>query len=365
MDARLNEDEKSEVMACAYSVAVSAVPRTGNVLSDRKDLFRFLRAILGKEGVAIYDRDAQAFWSRRGLDEELSHDAELDIDAVYTLHMVYDSTAQGDRDERRSYWLHSHGLKELGFWDFDILDPSPDLGGRGHELTRALAFSVVEGRLQPGGEANVLVEGHSIRAVPVQDFLTASPRGAQAAWRGSLDEDHTHGHAVVCDAAPSSWWTRTFGGAATRPSQFLSNPMPDEPAIQFSHGATDLMAKRARATVGVFRSVTEELAEFGFPSIVKLGYRVDGGAELEREHLWFMVHGFDADSVDATLMNTPFRIARMRAQQRGRHSLEALSDWAIMTPVGRIDPRQTRALRFVRDNRDRLRELVAGRRQRR
>ena len=40
------------------------------------------------------------------------------------------------------------------------------------------------------------------------------------------------------------------------------------------------------------------------------------------------------DELDATLLNEPHGIARMRAGQRGRHSVEALSDWQIFTPVG-------------------------------
>jgi hypothetical protein len=89
---------------------------------------------------------------------------------------------------------------------------------------------------------------------------------------------------------------------------------------------------------------------------VKLGLRVDGGVEDEREHLWFRVHGFQPDAVDATLVNAPFHIARLKQDDRGIHPLELLSDWVVFTPAGRIDPRQTRTLREIRDHLPELRE---------
>jgi hypothetical protein len=67
--------------------------------------------------------------------------------------------------------------------------------------------------------------------------------------------------------------------------------------------------------------------------------------------------------VDATLVNAPFHIARLREGERGRHPLDLLSDWTIMTPFGAVTPRQSKTLRFIREHRDRLRELAAAARQ--
>ncbi|MBI5545120.1 MAG: DUF2314 domain-containing protein [Deltaproteobacteria bacterium] len=120
------------------------------------------------------------------------------------------------------------------------------------------------------------------------------------------------------------------------------------------------MAARAQKMLSVLRQVSEELAEFEPGVLVKLGYRMDGGGETDREHLWFEVHGFQGDSVDATLTNAPFYIARLQQGARGLHPLELLSDWAVFTPFGRVDPRQTRTLRFIRANRERLREVMVS-----
>ncbi|WP_041453291.1 DUF2314 domain-containing protein [Anaeromyxobacter dehalogenans] len=359
MDGRLTRAEKDAAKACQYAVAITTGSRSGNVLADRKDLLRFLRAIMGDEGVVAVDHQSQAFWSRDGLDDELAHDADLDIDAIYTMHLLYDPDAPADGEDGSGavFWLHSHGLKEIGFWDFDVLQPDPAVHGHAHDLLRALAFGVVEGRLALDGTPMPLADSGQVRAVPARTFLAGTGRD-HADYRSSVDDEHLTGHAVICDPASGGWPPRLLGRGAPRPSRLLRDPVPEEVLIRYSTGATELMARRARETLGVLRGAVEELAEFGFGALVKLGVRVDGGAEDDREHLWFEVHGFQPDAVDATLVNTPFHVAGLKQGDRGVHSLDLLSDWVMFTPAGRIDPRQTRTLRMIREHLPELREAM-------
>jgi uncharacterized protein YegJ (DUF2314 family) len=361
LDPRLNEEEKAAARSAGYALALRVEPRSGNVLADRKDLLRFLHAVMGDEGVAVVDHSAQTFWSRAGLEEELAHDAELDIDAIYTMHLLQDDP--GPDGKGRVFWLHTHGLHEIGFQDFDVLEPAEDLQGHAHDLLRALAFGTVEGNLAPGAAPFHVVVGQPVQAVPARDFLARAPAADHALYRRNLDDGHLDGHVVVCDPAATGLVARLVRGAAPRPSRFLSGPLPGEVLIPFSHAATELLARRARQMLPVFRQLADELGELECPALVKLGYQVDGGGEDDREHLWFQVHGFDGDTVDATLVNAPFHIARLREGERGRHPLDLLSDWTIMTPFGAVTPRQSKTLRFIRENRDRLRELAAAARQ--
>lgn len=87
---------------------------------------------------------------------------------------------------------------------------------------------------------------------------------------------------------------------------------------------------------------------------VKIGYQVDGGSETNREHLWFEVHGVTGGTVDATLLNEPYHIARMRAGERGAHPVDQLSDWVILTPAGTLSPRGLAAVHTLREHREEL-----------
>ena len=79
-------------------------------------------------------------------------------------------------------------------------------------------------------------------------------------------------------------------GAATDPSRSGSpaRPPPGQFVIYVPTSMTELMAERAKATLGVLRAMAAEFAEFEVVTIAKLGYPTrDGG----KEHLWFEVHG--------------------------------------------------------------------------
>lgn len=358
MDPRLTGAERKAARQVGSTVTLSTAARSGNVLRDRKDLLWYLRAVMADDGLAAVDHLSGALWSRDGLDDELAHEAELDIDAIYTLHLVYDEDAAGaaDPDRRQVFWLHSHGLRELGFWDFDILSPAPDFYGRGFDTLRAIAFSIVEENFVRDGEALPLMAQAPVCAVSARRCLDALEADAYPLYRGAVDEDHLKGHGILCDAARSGWWARLRGRDRARPCAFFQQTPPDEVLLHFSSTSTALMATRAKQTIPVLKAIREEFAEFPFPTLVKLGLTTDNGSD--HEHLWFEVHDIGADTVDATLVNQPFAIASLKPGQRGTHALELLSDWTVMTPAGNITPRETRTVRDLRAHKDQLREAL-------
>lgn len=352
-DPMLTREEREQAYLGESTVSVLVEGQRADVLRDRKVLLRFLRAVMADDGVVAVDHTAQRFWPREALDDELSHDADLDIESLYTLHAVTADDDDGDDD--RVVWLHSHGLAEIGLFDFDVLHPSEDLLGRGRDALRAVAFAILEGKvtrntprfrlMQPGGD---------VRFVDVRDFVRRAPRPA-VELRAGAGDDHNKDRAVLCDAG-GGWLARLFGRVT--PSRLLARPAADDMTVPFSTAATDLMGERARGTYLQFRQLVGEFAEFEFPAIVKLGYRIDGGGPDEREHLWFQVNELADDRLDATLESAPFSIQRLRKGQRGWHGIDLLTDWAILTPLGMITPRHTVPARQIRANRDQFRQLM-------
>lgn len=350
-DPRLSKQEKEQIGAYGSSVWVKAEPRAHDVLRDRKVLLRFLNAVMGAHGLFAMDHQAQACWSRSALEDELGHDAALDISSLFTMHVIGD-------DGQNAFWLHSHGLMEIGFSDFDLVEPHPSSYGRGYDSLRALAFAIVEGRLSTdGGPLDLVRPGGSIQLVSARRFLARAPEGQWGRWRESVDDEHLDGHAIVCDPAGRSWFG--FGGKKLSPSRFYAREFPDEGVIQFSNEASELMGERARNTYPAFRALLEELAEFSLPALVKLGYVVDGGGEKDREHLWFEVHACRQQEIEATLVNRPFHIERLRPGDRAVHPVDLISDWTIMSPFGSITPAFGMALREVRSRPQELRRILA------
>lgn len=364
MDPGLTGSEKQVALSGRTSVMLEFHGQRGNVLSDRKLLFRYLRAVMGDDGVAAVDHVAHRFWSRESLDEELGHDAALDIQSIHVLHVITDEVSSNQTchvesgssvhgPSGKQYWLHSHGLAEIGFLDFDILNPSEDLISRGTDLLRAIAFALAEGKVRGSVPTFPLaMPGGIVRFVEVGEFLRKAPK-VLSDMRSGAEDGHNSKRVVLCEPE-GKLLGRWFG--KIKPCKFLSGEVPDEILIMFSDQATALMAERARNTYSVFRGLAQELREFEFPVLAKLGYTVDGGKEDNREHLWFEVHEMGDSKLDATLTNQPYNIARIKQGQRDWHDAALMSDWTILTPLGAINPRSMLPVRTIRAHRDEFRQ---------
>jgi uncharacterized protein YegJ (DUF2314 family) len=338
----LSGAEKARARLGESTIAVRVHAKQASVLRDRKRLLFWLRALMQDDGVLAIDAESWLLWSPAMLADELSHGADLDVEALYTIHAVQDP-----ENPERITWMHTHGLAALGAFDVDILQPTPSVVFNANDVFRALAFAALEGKITPDtARFTLAMPGGHVRLVPVDQFHAQA-----AAWHEYLrvlDETHGPPRAVLCDPAGG-----LFGRWRKRPvpSRFFSQLHSDNLAFAFSTEATALTAERARQTIAVFRALFAEFAGLELTALVKLAYEIDGDP-TSREHLWFEVHGVGEHTIDATLVNAPHRIAAMNAGQRGEYPLDRLSDWTILSPLGRMTPRDISAARLLREKRD-------------
>ena len=84
---------------------------------------------------------------------------------------------------------------------------------------------------------------------------------------------------------------------------------------------------------------------------MKLGYpTVDADQYGSREHIWFEVHSFGGEHVDATCINQPHSVPALQEGLRGLHELTLITDWTIFCPVGRFDAERVGLLVHVLDS---------------
>ena len=320
------------------------------VLADRKTMLRFARALLGEDGVVAIDMASQIPWSRAALDEELAHDAELDIQSLFCLHIVVDDPAGAA--ETGSPWMHTHGLQELGAFDLDVLGAHPTFVSSSADLFRALAFRALGGDVAPGADRVLYAyPRRALGLVPADRFM----REASDSWRALRDADHHDDHRVVlCD--PSGRRLFGLGGSRPEPLSLARRPFPEPFAAIFPKDATALMARRAQATVALFRSMAAEFEPFGVHVLAKLGLATRSG---DREHLWFEVHELGDSDLDGTLVNRPIDVD-VRRGTRARYPLDLLTDWTILTPIGQINPRSQLVARKLRAHGDEVLKATSG-----
>lgn len=359
-DPRLTDQDKHAIQSAGSKIYVSVSGSKTNVLRDRKHLLRYLQCFMGNDGLIAIDQIAHKFWPREALHDELCHDADLDVESIMLVHLIHDGVIKTNNSSHpHTYWAHTHGLAELGAMDFDILRPSQLLVANAFDAFRAIAFLILEKKVGPTTERfKVIHPGGDIAFVPVAEFNKHASHADRELRDGSTDEYHNSNRLILCEPRKKGFLSRLFGGGRVEPSRTLSQIKDDHMTANFTSAATDLMAARARHTIGVMRQLVEEFAKFKIKPLVKLGYPVDRATTGEREHLWFDVHSFGQDSVNATLLNKPFRVAALREGDRGDHDLQKLTDWTIMTPLGQINPRAMGVARKMRQAREKLREQL-------
>jgi uncharacterized protein YegJ (DUF2314 family) len=347
--AAVSDTERRAAAGAQSAVLVRVPARRAQVLADRKRLLRCLRAVLGDDGVIAVDLASTLPWSRQTLDDELAHEADLDVEALYCLHSVH----EGNRADVT--WLHTHGLAELGAFDLDVLRPGQELLANVGDTMRVFAYAVLEGEVKLSTpEFEFAAPRVKVRFVPAREFMEQAA-AEHASLRASGGQAHTADRAVLCEPAGRRLFSR---GERPEPARFFSRPPAEGVVLFFSDAATELMADRARRTLGVLRSLSEEFDELGLPTLVKLGYPRDDGDG--REHLWFSAHQVGESSIDATLENQPHAVSRLPAGDRGRHPIELVTDWTILTPFGGITPRSLAAARQVRERRDEVGRVTRG-----
>lgn len=345
---------------CEVSIAIEA--RHGDVLHDRKNLLRYMRAILGSDGVAALDRNSGMVWTADALDDELQHNAALWISSLFIGHLVTASTDDPSKDPpedddapRNVKWAHSHGLDTLGVVDFDILRPSPDLVDSFSDISDALAFGLLDGDFGPGDSIEIVM-GAPFKLVRVEEFSKL----ASADDRAMRDDDEFHNsNRVICCDTGDSGLRSVFGGKRPVACRALSKFKGDGSAVLQSPKATALMAQRARNTYDIFRQAYEEFADVTLGALIKCGYDDRTGNE---EHLWFNVESLHDNGAHAILANEPFNIPSMKAGDRSFQPLDRLTDWAIGTPGGTINPNNLHIIRALRNNpeaRGVMRQLIA------
>lgn len=345
------EADRQAARSCRTSVRLEMRGKHEHVLRDRKLMLRYLRAVMADDGVVAMDGMSGKVWTRDELDDELSHDADLDVAGILNIHAITD-------DGESTFWIHTHGLAEIGSYDFDVLDPSSSML-MAEELFRSVAFLLLEGAVGPSSSPfEVMHPGGVVKLVPMAEFLARTDAKRRESLAPSVDDGHRKGHLVLCEPG-GSFFGSLLGRSTLQPVRFLTKELPEDPMLMFSTTASELMAERARGTYSMLRRLSDEFAEFGFPTLVKIGFKVDDAkVDTEREHMWFIVHELMDDAVDATLVNQPYGIARMKEGDRDRHPVSELSDWMIMTPAGSINPRSTAAVRVIRENPEKVREAM-------
>lgn len=376
---RLLPEEKEHALAARSVLAVITSEREGHAPEDRKFLLRFLEVLLDPASphATSFDCRARTLWSAAALREELAHDADLDIHALIEMHGASKHPPKLEREPHgrgivppRVDWFHSHGLADLGSYDFEILQPAPILLLDGFEVLRGLAHRLLYGSIEPGAPRQTLfVPGGDIALLDVARFEREGPR-EERALRVRLPQGDAHDgprRVVVCDplvaADPSTQRTQHWPIRASRAMRRL--PAASS-VIDFPPCVTALLAERAQKTAPALRAIVEEHANELLETIVQVFCPMgapDSGQPWQI--LWFELERFENDQTfTGKVRFEPQGSSDYKRGQRMTFGVEDLANWRVWSPLGPITPYDRTAARAFQKILPHLREEFAAERAR-
>lgn len=342
---RLAEDVAEAVRACRYGVGVQCTLEEP-VLWHFHAQIRLLR-LLAPEAAGVLDVGAARAHTADWLSEAATSGVPPHPDTLFSIHAVF--------DESERLWMHTHGLHRCGVIELDVVDVARDSGWALQHLLNAIAKRFIDHGYPEQDEPFEPGAGMELVWLPVEEGLAKLRSPSVGGW-DDRDRIHVEDRAMLFVRDKGWLW-----GFWYRSLERLVPMLEDNPLLYVSNTETARAAALAAERLDRYRELYDALHEhpaFGF--LVKLGYAMDGCPPEEREHLWFEVHGFEGNEVDATCINAPYHVAALAEGQRGAHSLDRLSDWAILSPAGQFGPDHIRVVELLANDTAALDKLASA-----
>lgn len=321
----LSEAEKKDLAGSVWSLGVVLV--FGDApLDDFHFQLQALTAI-APQAVAAFDVAAYRLHHAEWVKESARSAAPPSPTSLFVMHFVSDAGKPG--------WIHTHGLDRCGRLELELFDITPDASRLLSELVNSTAAFFLEQGLPAPGEAVEVGRDLPLLWLPWEEALS---RHAPQHGGGKADRDEVHGNPTAVLFAPGKKFLGFLGSGLKSAAAHLP-VLEGSPILYVSNSHTRRMEVLSRERLPTLKALFGKLGgNEQFKFLVKLGYPTADPEQFgSREHLWFEVHSFGGEHVDATCINQQHSVPALREGLRGLHPLSLISDWTIFCPVGRFD----------------------------
>lgn len=324
----VREDDYNEACECKYAIHISAV-FNNFPLTDYQRQLRLLDSIVDDASIFL-DMSCYTAHSGDWLSYTSTFSLPPSLDYLYTIHAVYDD----DKDPNKvEYWFHTHGLYRVGSIELEIVGVEDAKAAYSALLNTCAKMFIERGIPEAGFKFNPAYNVY-VCWFPWQDALKKLNIANDISGSANDRNDGIHN-------TPSGILAAVDKEGNYHSLDYYKEELTDNPMFMMSNFETSLMREAAFEKLEYFLELLEknngnEQTSF----LVKLGYGETEENSNDLEHLWFDVHNFTNDGYfDATLINEPYKDIGMHEGDRGRHSIERLTDWEIYTEENNYNSR--------------------------
>jgi hypothetical protein len=315
----LSPAARAALLASKWSLVIRGdLPAAGRVERFRRLLE--IGASASSEVIGVLDPGAAVVHEMRWLREATTPGVPLGPDALFRVG------GHGDGDE---HWLYTRGLRRCGMPELELLGVAAEHLQTASALLGAVASRAILHGMPTMGEE--VLYGHNLAAAVVPWRYAHPDLEAVIGGPDDRDEEHPDSDLVLV------FWEATSATTGVWRSVTDVLEEDDPPIFLLTEYETERLEALSRLRWRSFASLVDTYGNAkGWRFLAKFGY---GGADgTTREHLWFDVHGADALTAEATLINSPFQDLGLAEGERGRHSIDRLTDFRVGSPVGTATP---------------------------
>ena len=282
------------------------------------------------ELASVYDESSEHVVSPRFVKMSALSDVPPAPSRLYCVQAISDENS----DE---VWLHTHGLCRCGLTELEIIKSDQEHCDDHYNLISVLANRMLDGDEDDPGEdvyyLGRLSDGTPIVAatVPWEEGIWEYGRLELGGMRDRENGHNTRSSLIFMFTSEENEKNRLYTKVNTFDKLWGDNPM-----FLLSNSETERMSAAARER---FEYVRKSSSNEKNGIIIKLGLPTTNTDEMNREHIWFELIGFEPDgSFRATLTQEPYYIEGLHEGDVGVYSVDQVTDWRIFTESGMITP---------------------------
>ncbi|MBO5561676.1 MAG: DUF4026 domain-containing protein, partial [Firmicutes bacterium] len=255
--------------------------------------------------------------------------------ALFIIQAVYD-------EKTGEVWLHTHGLARCGLTELEILQSD-----REHYNEHGAVINTLASRLLDKDKVrdNTAYIGQLTNGAPVVAVMVPWTEGLHEyknlKFGGADDRTEEHGG----DTSLIFFYRSEDDekNKRLRKVSELDKEWGDNPMFFISNEETERMSMLARER---FEYLKMHADNKEYHILIKVGLKTDL-PDMEKEHIWFELKGFEGEAFRAVLTQEPFADLGMHTGDEGVYTVDDVTDWIVYTPKVAITPETAYLLRIA------------------
>lgn len=336
---------------CKWVIGIETLFDTCDAHLNFVELMRFLAKLI-TNCPAILDVNCGRWFPREAIEKQFFTQIDEVIidppeDVLWLIHAI-------GQEETATVWVHTHGLLRCGNPELEMLQVPIDQVTQSCELINTIAGRLLEERppepgcdMQIGPHMNVTLQPWQ----KIAPLLAENIPGCMTDRIDEPDNPHIGLRAVICSDKSQE--------CNTYPVDVIEKMSRDDAVLFPAIRVADRLADLARATwpllVHEFNTLPKQLLRTDIHPmtsddqqavcfVIKASLSLSYESTESPEHLWFVVHQFEGNRVQAQLMNDPVQNHEFSEGDTTWISRETISDWSVITPNASYGPSQLEEL---------------------